>query len=171
MLESLTNKVAGLRACNFNKNRLQHVKHVKFAKLLRATFLQNSSYFEENLRTTAYRVFNVINWSLINIQSKIDKKKENITYQQLLSRHKTILANNQSNIQLKSSKKPFELYSICDLLNFIRTYFGYRFQRKKKLLFLKKRADKNCFSFSKTSLTMKSISHINSRLVNIITGA
>ena len=39
------------------------------------------------------------------MQSKIDKK-ENIAYQQLFSRHKIILANNQWNIsnkQLKSS--------------------------------------------------------------------
>ena len=40
---------------------------------------------------------------------------------------------------------------------------------RKKLLFLKKRADKNCFSYSKTSLTLKLISHINSSLLSIKT--
>ena len=40
---------------------------------------------------------------------------------------------------------------------------------RKKLLFLEKRADKNCFSYSKTSLTLKLISHINSSLLSIKT--
>ena len=38
------NKVAGQKACNFIKNRLQHrCFHVHFAKLLRATLLQSTS--------------------------------------------------------------------------------------------------------------------------------
>ena len=63
MLESLTNKVAGLRAYNFIKKKLQHVKHVKhvkFAKFLRTHVFTDTSYFEEHLRTITYRVFNVI---------------------------------------------------------------------------------------------------------------
>ena len=44
MLEFLSNKVAGLQACNFIKKRLQHrCFSVKFAKSLRASFLQNTS--------------------------------------------------------------------------------------------------------------------------------
>ena len=42
MLESLFNKVVGLKACNFIKRRLQHKCFpVKFAKCLRVPFLQN----------------------------------------------------------------------------------------------------------------------------------
>ena len=42
MLESLFNKVAGLRACNFIKKRLQHrCFPVKFANLLRTLILKN----------------------------------------------------------------------------------------------------------------------------------
>ena len=44
VLESLFNKVAGLKACNFIKNRLQHGCFVKFANLLR------TSFFKEHLR-------------------------------------------------------------------------------------------------------------------------
>ena len=44
VLESLFNKVAGLKACNFIKNRLQHGCVVKFANLLR------TSFFTEHLR-------------------------------------------------------------------------------------------------------------------------
>ena len=44
MLEFLLNKVAGLQVCNFIKKRLQNrCFSVKFAKLLRASFLQNTS--------------------------------------------------------------------------------------------------------------------------------
>ena len=44
MLEFLSNEVAGLQACNFIKKRLQHrCFSVKFAKSLRASFLQNTS--------------------------------------------------------------------------------------------------------------------------------
>ena len=44
MLEFLFNKVAGLQACNFIKKTLQHwCFSVKFAKSLRASFLQNTS--------------------------------------------------------------------------------------------------------------------------------
>ena len=48
MLESLFNRVAGTKACNFNKKRFQH-RHfpVNIAKLLRNTC------FEEHLRTAA----------------------------------------------------------------------------------------------------------------------
>ena len=43
MLEFLFNKVAGLQACNFIKKTLQHwCFSVKFAKSLRASFLQNT---------------------------------------------------------------------------------------------------------------------------------
>ena len=38
VLESLFNKVVGLKACNFIKNRLQHGCFVKFANLLRTSF-------------------------------------------------------------------------------------------------------------------------------------
>ena len=44
MLEFLFNKVAGLQVCNFIKKRLQHwCFSMKFAKSLRASFLQNTS--------------------------------------------------------------------------------------------------------------------------------
>ena len=44
MLEFLFNKVASFQACNFIKQRLQHRRFsVKFAKSLRASFLQNTS--------------------------------------------------------------------------------------------------------------------------------
>ena len=44
VLESLFNKAAGLKACNFIKKRLEHrCFPVKFAKFLRTTFLQNTS--------------------------------------------------------------------------------------------------------------------------------
>ena len=44
MLESLFNKVAGLKSCNSVKKRPQHrCFPVKFAKFLRTSFLQNSS--------------------------------------------------------------------------------------------------------------------------------
>ena len=44
MLESLFNKYAGLKACNFIKKRLQHKFFpVKFAKFLRTPPLQNTS--------------------------------------------------------------------------------------------------------------------------------
>ena len=44
MLKLLFNKVAGLQACNFIKERLQHVCFsVKFAKSLGSSFLQNTS--------------------------------------------------------------------------------------------------------------------------------
>ena len=43
VLESLFNKVAGLRACCFIKKRLQHIcLSVKFAKFLRTPVLKNS---------------------------------------------------------------------------------------------------------------------------------
>ena len=42
VLESLFNKVPGLRTCNFIKKRLQHwCFHVKFAKFLRTSILKN----------------------------------------------------------------------------------------------------------------------------------
>ena len=42
VLESLSNKVAGLQACNFVKKRLQHwCFPVKFAKFLRTSILRN----------------------------------------------------------------------------------------------------------------------------------
>ena len=48
MLESLSNKVIGLRACNFIKKRFEHVKHVKnvkFAKFLKApVFTEHLSF-------------------------------------------------------------------------------------------------------------------------------
>ena len=45
MLESLFNKVAGIQACNFFKERLQHSSfHVKFAKFLRTPSV-NSTVF------------------------------------------------------------------------------------------------------------------------------
>ena len=45
MLESLFNKVAGLKVCNFIEKRLQHrCKTVEFAKFLR------TSFFTEHLR-------------------------------------------------------------------------------------------------------------------------
>ena len=56
------NKVAGMTVCNFVKKRFKHVKHVKlvkFVKFFRTLFLQYTSYFEEHLRATSYRVFNV----------------------------------------------------------------------------------------------------------------
>ena len=44
MLESLFNEVAGMKTCNFIKKRLQHMCfHVKFAKFLRTSLLQNTS--------------------------------------------------------------------------------------------------------------------------------
>ena len=44
MLEFLFNKVAGLQICSFIKKRLQHwCFSMKFAKSLRASFLQNNS--------------------------------------------------------------------------------------------------------------------------------
>ena len=44
MLESLSNKVAGLKAGNFNKKRLQHrCFPVKIAKFLRTAFLYDTS--------------------------------------------------------------------------------------------------------------------------------
>ena len=48
VLESLFNKIAALRACNFTKKRLQRrCFPMKFAKSLRTSFLQNtpSGYF------------------------------------------------------------------------------------------------------------------------------
>ena len=43
VLEFLFNKVAGLQVCNFIKKRLQHwCFSMKFAKSLRASFLQNT---------------------------------------------------------------------------------------------------------------------------------
>ena len=48
MLEFVFNKVAGLKALNFIKKRLQHRRSpVKFAKFLK-------TYFEEHHRTTAF---------------------------------------------------------------------------------------------------------------------
>ena len=50
MLESLFNKVAGFKVCNFIKKRLKHrCFPKKFAKFLR------TSIFEEHLETTAFR--------------------------------------------------------------------------------------------------------------------
>ena len=44
VLESFFKKIAGPQACNFIKKRLRHgCFPVKFAKFLRATFLQNTS--------------------------------------------------------------------------------------------------------------------------------
>ena len=44
VLQSLFNKVAGLKTCNFINKRLQHKCFlVKFAKFLRTPFLQNTS--------------------------------------------------------------------------------------------------------------------------------
>ena len=52
VLESLFNKHAGLQACNFIKNRLQHrCFPVDIAKFLRTT------YFEEHLQTAASAPF------------------------------------------------------------------------------------------------------------------
>ena len=63
VLESLFNKVAGLRAWNFIQNRLQHRK---FAKLLRSPFLQNTAggclrarHFPWSLITRALKGSNV----------------------------------------------------------------------------------------------------------------
>ena len=57
MLEFLFNKVAGLQACNIIKKTLQHwCFSVKFAKSLRASFLQNTSggYFWKYLMNSLF---------------------------------------------------------------------------------------------------------------------
>ena len=49
VLESLFDKIAGLRTCNFSKNRLQH----RFFSCEICEIFKNP-YFEEDLRTTAF---------------------------------------------------------------------------------------------------------------------
>ena len=66
MLEILFNKVAGLQACNFIKKRLQHrCFSVKFAKSLRASFLQNTSgdCFWKYLMNSLFIAYESDEWS------------------------------------------------------------------------------------------------------------
>ena len=50
VLESLFNKVAGLKACSFIKNRLQHrcFPVVKFAKFLRTLFFYKIPFYSDS---------------------------------------------------------------------------------------------------------------------------
>ena len=51
VLESLFNKVTGLKACNFTKKRLQHRSfHVKFEKYLRTS--ANDFFWHQNREKT-----------------------------------------------------------------------------------------------------------------------
>ena len=62
----LFNKVAGLKACNFIKKRLQHkCFSVKFAKSLRASFLQNTSgdCFWKYLMNSLFIAYESDEWS------------------------------------------------------------------------------------------------------------
>ena len=77
MLESLFNRVADTKACNFNKKRFQR-RHfpVNIAKLLRNT------YFEEHLRTAVRIIASKFYYSFEKIDSQeMEKLKLKFSFQ------------------------------------------------------------------------------------------
>ena len=79
MLESLLNKVAGLKACNFIKKRLQDTWFPgKFAKILRTPFQKGSGtffFYSIQAFTVAFPVFLSLDQNLMTLE----KRSQHIT--------------------------------------------------------------------------------------------
>ena len=76
VLESLFTEVAGPQACNFVKKKIQHrCFTVKFAKFLRAGFLQNTSGGC------------CLRRAIVTIQQSVQRFFNNIPYTQQISDH------------------------------------------------------------------------------------